>query len=45
MPPLQSENWLRRQPQFVRHSHADAAIADIEAEIAGMGYSFQLFNS
>jgi len=43
--PLERENRLRRQPQLVRHSHTDATIADIEAEIARMGYSFQLMSS
>ena len=42
MPPLQSENRLRREAQLVRHGHADAAVADIEAEVAGMENSFQL---
>jgi hypothetical protein len=36
VPPLQRQHRLRRQPQLVRHSHPDAAIADVEAEIAGM---------
>jgi hypothetical protein len=34
--PLQRQHRLRRQAQLVRHSHADAAVADVEAEIAGM---------
>jgi hypothetical protein len=45
VPPLQRQNRLRRQPQFVRHGHPDAAVADIEAEIARMRNSFQLLNS
>jgi len=36
---LQRQNRLRRQAQLVRHSHADAAVADVEAEITN---SFQL---
>jgi hypothetical protein len=36
--PLQRQNRLRRQAQLVRDSHADAAIADVEAEITN---SFQ----
>jgi hypothetical protein len=42
-PPLQRQNRLRRQPQLVRHSHADAAIANIEAQIARLSCDFQLF--
>ncbi len=42
LPPLQRQHRLRRQAQLVRHGHADAAIADIEAEIAGMRGGFQL---
>jgi hypothetical protein len=41
-PPFQREHGLRRQSQLVRHSHADAAIADIEAEVAGNRDSVQL---
>jgi hypothetical protein len=41
--PLQRQNRLRRQSQLVRHGHADAAIADVEAEITGMEGGFQLF--
>ena len=36
--PLQRQNRLRRQAQFVRHSHPDAAVAYVEAEIAGLGF-------
>jgi len=39
VPPLQRQNRLRRQAQFVRDRYADAAAADVEAEIAN---SFQL---
>jgi hypothetical protein len=42
MPPLQCQHRLRSQPQLVRHRHADAAVADIEAEVTGMENSFQL---
>jgi hypothetical protein len=42
IPPLQRQHRLRRQAQLVRHSHADAAVADVEAEIARMSDSFQL---
>jgi hypothetical protein len=42
MTPLQRQYRLRRQLQLVRHRHADAAVADIEAEIAGMRGGFQL---
>ena len=45
VPPLQRHNRLRRQTKLIRHGHADAAIADIEAEIAGMWGSFQLLAS
>jgi hypothetical protein len=37
--PLQRQHRLRRQAQLVRDGHADAAVADVEAEIAD---SFQL---
>jgi hypothetical protein len=40
VPPLQRQHRLRGQAQLVRHSHADAAVADIETEIAN---SFQRF--
>ena len=39
---LQRQNRLRGKAQFVGDSYADAAIADVEAEIAKMRYSFQL---
>jgi hypothetical protein len=39
VPPLQRQNRLRGQAQLVRDSYADAAVADVEAEIAN---SFQL---
>jgi hypothetical protein len=39
VPPLQRQNRLRRKAQPVRDSYADAAVADVEAEIAN---SFQL---
>lgn len=32
----QRQNRLRREPKLVRHGHADAAIADIKTEIAGL---------
>jgi hypothetical protein len=38
--PLQRQDRLRRQAQFVRDRYADAAVADVEAEITN---SFQLF--
>ena len=38
--PLQRQNRLRGQAQLVRDGYADAAVADVEAEIAN---SFQLF--
>jgi hypothetical protein len=38
---LQSEDGLGREPQFVGDSDADAAIADVEGEIAGMRGDFQ----
>jgi hypothetical protein len=37
--PLQRHHRLRRQPQLIRHSYPDAAVADVEAEITN---SFQL---
>jgi hypothetical protein len=40
--PLQRHHRLRRQPQLVRHSYPNAAIADVEGEITRMGNSFQL---
>jgi hypothetical protein len=42
VPPFQGQHRLRRQPQFVRDGNADATVADIEAQIARMGNSFQL---
>jgi hypothetical protein len=42
VPSGQRQNRLRRQPQLVRHRNADAAVADVEAQITGMGDSFQL---
>jgi hypothetical protein len=42
MTALQRQHRLRRQPQFVGDGDADAAIADIEAEVAGMKGGFQL---
>jgi hypothetical protein len=38
---LQSEDGLGREPQFVGDSDADAAIANVEGEIAGMRGDFQ----
>lgn len=38
--PLQGQDWLGSEAQFVRHSNPDAAVADVEAEIAKD--SFQL---
>jgi hypothetical protein len=38
--PLQRQHRLRRQPQRIRHSHSDAAIADVETEIARMSFQF-----
>jgi hypothetical protein len=43
--PLQGEHRLRRQAQFVRDSYADAAVADVEGEIAGMRDGVQRFGS
>jgi hypothetical protein len=40
--PLERQYRLGGQPQFVGHGHADAAIANIEAEVAGMRGGFQL---
>ena len=42
VPPFQRQNRLRRQAQLVRHRYADAAVADVEAEITRMYHSFQL---
>ena len=42
VPPLQRQHRLRRQPQFVRHSHPDAPIADVETEIARLRCGVQL---
>ena len=39
VPPLQHQHRLRRQTQLVRDGYADAAVADVETEIAN---SFQL---
>jgi hypothetical protein len=36
--PLQSQDRLRRQPQLIRHSYPDAAIADVESEIARLSF-------
>jgi len=41
--PFQRQHRLGGKSQFVRHGHADAAIANIETEIAGMRCRFQLF--
>ena len=41
-PAFQREHRLRRQPQLVRDSHPDAAIADIQPEVARMKYVCQL---
>jgi len=38
--PFQGQHRLRRQAQFVGHSHPDAAIADVEGEIAGRFFQF-----
>jgi hypothetical protein len=38
---LQGKHRLCRQPQLVRDSHPDAAVADVEAEIARNGGGFQ----
>jgi hypothetical protein len=40
--PLEGEHRLSREPEFVADSHADAAIADVEREIAGMGGGLQV---
>jgi len=40
--PLEREHGLRREAQLVGDGNADAAAANIEAEIAGMRNSFQL---
>ena len=40
---LQSHHRLSRQPEFIRHSHPDAPIADVQSEIARL--SFQLLVS
>jgi hypothetical protein len=40
--PFQGHHRLGGQAQFVRDGHADAAVADIEAQVAGMGNSFQI---
>jgi len=40
--PLQRQHRLRGQAQFVRDGNTDAAVADVEAKIAGMGGRFQL---
>ena len=40
---LEREHRLRREAQLVGDGHADASVADVEAEIAGFG--FQLFCS
>jgi hypothetical protein len=37
----QRQHRLRRQPQLVRDSHADAAVADVEGEITRMGGGLQ----
>lgn len=42
-PSLKRHHRLSRQPQLVRHSHPDAAIADIETEIARMARGFQIY--
>jgi hypothetical protein len=41
VPPRERQHGLCCEPQFVGDGHADAAIADIEAEIAGMSEVFQ----
>ena len=43
--PLQGEHGLGSEPQFVRNSDADAAIADVKTEEAGLGGGLQWFNS
>lgn len=43
MMPLQRQHRLGCQSQLVRDGHADAAIANIEAEIAGVRGGFQLW--
>jgi hypothetical protein len=35
---FQGQHWLCGKAQLVRHSNSDAAIADVEAEIAGNGF-------
>lgn len=39
--PVESENRLRRKPQLIGDGYADAAIADVESEIAGLVCSAQ----
>jgi len=39
--PFQREHRLRRQAQLVRDGHADAAVANVQTEIAKMRFSFQ----
>jgi hypothetical protein len=43
VPSGERQHRLRRQPQLVRDGHADAAIADVQGEIAGMRGDFQPF--
>jgi hypothetical protein len=38
---LQREDRLGRDSQFIGDSHADAAIANVEGEVAGMSRGFQ----
>ena len=38
---LQRQHRLRREPQFIRHSYPDTAIANVKAEIAGLWGSYQ----
>jgi hypothetical protein len=40
--PLQGENRLHRDAEFVADGNANAPIADVEGQIAGMGSGFQV---
>ena len=42
VPPLQRQHRLRGQAQLVGDSHADAAVANVEGEVARMLVGFQL---
>jgi hypothetical protein len=39
---FERQDRLRGNAQFVRHGYADAAVANVEAEVAGFGGSFQV---